>query len=118
MTEWDGVERRRENLVNFADLERHIDARIRAILEEKASAETKFLNARFDALETLLKSAFPDGDPLRHKAYHDEVMEFMKERRELWKAIREKTLSGLLWSMMLTGGAAFWHYLKAKLGAP
>lgn len=104
--------------MKLADLERHIDLRIKERLDERSKLETKFLNSRFDALEALLKSGFPEGDPVQHRAYHDEVMEFMRERRELWKSIREKTLSGLLWSMLLAGGTAFWHFLKAKLGAP
>ena len=48
----------------------------------------------------------------------DEVIDFMRERRELWRAIREKTLTALLWSGLLTLGSAIYHYIKAKLGTP
>ena len=115
---WDGVERRVSTPWTLAELEKHIDERIKVRLEERASSESAQLNARFDKLEALLKSGFPGGDPEEHRRYHDEVIDFMRERRELWKAIREKTLTALLWSGLLTVGSAIYHFIKTKLGAP
>ena len=115
---WDGVERRGTTLYTLSELEKHIDERIRLRLDEHAKTEANQLNARFDKLEALLKSGFPGGDPDEHRRYHDEVIDFMRERRELWRAIREKTLTALLWSGLLTLGSAIYHYIKAKLGAP
>ncbi len=115
---WDGVERRVTTLYTLSELEKYIDERIRLRLDEHAKTETDQLNARFDKLEALLKSGFPGGDPDEHRRYHDEVIDFMRERRELWRAIRYKTLTALLWSGLLTLGSAIYHYIKAKLGAP
>ena len=115
---WDGVERRVTTHYTLAELEKHIDERIKLRLDEHARTETDQLNTRFDKLEALLKSGFPGGDPEEHRRYHDEVIDFMRERRELWKAIREKTLTALLWSGLLTLGSAIYHFIKAKLGAP
>ena len=115
---WDGVERRLMSPITLTELEQHIDERIRLRLDEHAKTETDQLNARFDKLEALLKSGFPGGDPEEHRRYHDEVIDFMRERRELQKAIREKTLTALLWSGLLTLGSAVYHYIKTKLGAP
>lgn len=115
---WDGVERHVTTPYTLSELEKHIDERIRLRLDEHAKTETDQLNARFDKLEALLKSGFPGGDPDEHRRYHDEVIDFMRERRELWRAIREKTLTALLWSGLLTLGSAIYNYIKAKLGAP
>ena len=115
---WDGVERRVTTLYTLSELEKYIDERIRLRLDEHAKTEADQLNTRFDKLEALLKSGFPGGDPDEHRRYHDEVIDFMRERRELWRAIREKTLTALLWSGLLTLGSAIYHYIKAKLGAP
>ena len=115
---WDGVERRVTTLYTLSELEKYIDDRIRLRLDEHAKTETDQLNTRFDKLEALLKSGFPGGDPEEHRRYHDEVIDFMRERRELWRAIREKTLTALLWSGLLTLGSAIYHYIKAKLGTP
>lgn len=115
---WDGVERRLMSPITLAELGQHIDERIRLRLDEHAKTETDQLNARFDKLEALLKSGFPGGDPDEHRRYHDEVIDFMRERRGLWRAIREKTLTALLWSGLLTLGSAVYHYIKTKLGTP
>jgi len=115
---WDGVERRVTTLYTLSELEKYIDERIRLRLDEHAKTEADQLNTRFDKLEALLKSGFPGGDPEEHRRYHDEVIDFMRERRELWRAIREKTLTALLWSGLLTLGSAIYHYIKAKLGTP
>lgn len=118
MAEWDGVERRKNPLNNLEDLEHFIDKKIKLHLDDHTRVEALLINSRFDTLETLIKAGFPGGDVLEHKRYHDEVMEFMKERKELWKSIREKTLSGLLWALVVSTGAAFWQFLKTKIGAP
>lgn len=115
---WDGVERRLMSPITLTELEQHIDERIRLRLDEHAKTETDQINARFDKLEALLKSGFPGGDPEEHRRYHDEVIDFMRERRDLWKAIREKTITTLVWSGLLALGSAIYHYIKAKLGAP
>jgi len=115
---WDGVERRVTTLYTLSELEKYIDERIRLRLDEHAKTEADQLNTRFDKLEALLKSGFPGGDPEEHRRYHDEVIDFMRERRELWRAIRDKTLTALLWSGLLTLGSAIYHYIKAKLGTP
>ena len=115
---WDGVERRVTTLYTLSELEKYIDERIRLRLDEHAKTEADQLNTRFDKLEALLKSGFPGGDPEEHRRYHDEVIDFIRERRELWRAIREKTLMALLWSGLLTLGSAIYHYIKAKLGTP
>ena len=115
---WDGVERRVTTLYTLSELEKHIDERIRLRLDEHAKTEADQPNTRFDKLEALLKSGFPGGDPEEHRRYHDEVIDFMRERRELWRAIRDKTLTALLWSGLLTLGSAIYHYIKAKLGTP
>lgn len=115
---WDGVERRVTTLYTLSELEKYIDERIRLRLDEHAKTEADQLNTRFDKLEALLKSGFPGGDPEEHRRYHDEVIDFIRERRELWRAIREKTLTALLWSGLLTLGSAIYHYIKAKLGTP
>ena len=115
---WDGVERRVTTLYTLSELEKYIDERIELRLDEHAKTEANQLNTRFDKLEALLKSGFPGGDPEEHRRYHDEVIDFIRERRELWRAIREKTLTALLWSGLLTLGSAIYHYIKAKLGTP
>lgn len=62
-----------------------------------------------------IMSAFPDGDVEGHRRYHRLMIERTEEVRRLRAAIQEKTISGLLWSLMVFIGVTIWHYLKAKL---
>lgn len=116
--EWDGGERRRSSPYTMRELEDHIDQRIKLRLAEHAADETRRMSAQFDELKQLLASAFPGGDPLEHKRYHDEVIEWMQERKAMSKAIKEKTVTALLWSVLVALGTAVWHYVRAKVGAP
>lgn len=104
--------------MSLVELENHIDRRVKQRLDEYMIVQAKGLDARFDELKDLLKSAFPGGDPIQHKMYHDEAIAFMQERRRLWQSVREKTLTGLVWMGLTALGAAVWSYVKAKMGAP
>lgn len=116
--EWPSIERRKTGPLTLRELEEHIDERIRRRLVEHAQEESRESARRFDELKALLTSAFPGGDPEEHRRYHDEVMKWMHERREMWRAVREKTLTALLWGALVAMGSAAWHYIKTKLGAP
>lgn len=112
---WDGVEKRRSGPMTLRELEDHIDQRIKYRLAQHAEDEARQINARFDELAKLLTSAFPGGDPEEHRRYHDDVMEYIRDRRELWRAVREKTITALIWAGLVGLGAAVWQYIKTKL---
>jgi len=118
MSDWCGEERRRTPQMTLAELEMHIDNRIKIRLDEHAHKEEQRMKEQFDELKELLRSGFPGGDPEEHRRYHQEVIEFMQERRQLWRSIREKTLTGLVWAGAVGLGTMIWHYVKAKLGSP
>ena len=67
------------------------------------------------AVNQKIMSAFPSGDVDGHKRYHETMIEDMQSRKDLTKAIKEKTISGLIWAGMVAAGAAGWHELKMKL---
>ena len=95
-----------------------IKDRIRDQLQQHAKQEMEVIERRFAELKDLLSSAFPNEDPIKHRQYHEEVIDYMRERRELWKSIRDKSLSGLVWALLAAVGTAVWQYLKVKIGAP
>ncbi len=75
-------------------------------------------NERFDNLErrvAAVESAFPNGDPASHCRYHEELIEQGKDRRELIRAVRDKTIAGLVWAVMLGIGIACWKYFLSLL---
>lgn len=64
-----------------------------------------------DEFETKFKTAFPHGDHVGHAAYHDLMIEQIRDRKRLIAAVREKTLTALVWSGMIGFGLAVWHYV-------
>lgn len=71
--------------------------------------------AHLKKMEALFATAFPDGDPATHKAYHEAQIAYMKERTALWKDIRSKTTVTLVWFLLATLGTIVWDSLKAAL---
>ena len=116
--DWDGIERRISDPRTLRDLHDRIDARIRIHLDEHNKQEAERLERSFNELKSILISAFPDDDPKKHRDYHEDVMQYMKDNREMWKSIREKTLAGLIWAGVAALGAAIWQVIKTKLGHP
>ena len=51
----------------------------------------------------------------RHHNYIDVVMQRESERTAVRRAVIEKSLAGLVWSGMVSFGAAIWTYMKDHL---
>jgi hypothetical protein len=86
------------------DWQKQTDLRLAAL--EKGHAE----------MTDKLKAAFPGGDHEGHRRYHDELIEQNRIRKDLVKAIREKTVAGLVWAIIVWLGAAIWNEFKRRLG--
>lgn len=61
-------------------------------------------------MEKRFADAFPGGDHVGHCRYHALMIEEIEERRKLRRAVQEKTLSALLWSIIVGVAIAVWHY--------
>lgn len=72
-------------------------------MEEKHNVVTTDVNQ--------LKIAFPSQDFDGHRRYHQVLIDTLEERRKLRKAIQEKTLSGLIWSLIVWGATMVWSHL-------
>ena len=46
------------------------------------------------------------------------AMKAQAQRVQLRNAIIEKTLTGLIWAMLLGVGYAVWEYIRLKIGSP
>lgn len=69
------------------------------------------VNRRVDDLERRFAEAFPGGDHVGHCRYHQLMIEDIADRRALIKAVKEKTVAGLVWGAIVGIVAACWHYL-------
>lgn len=74
------------------------------------------LERRMDVVEKTLTEAFPQGDHVGHRRYHELMIEQIEERRRLRRAVLEKSIAGLVWAAIVALGVAVWAYLKAQFG--
>lgn len=65
-------------------------------------------------METKWVAAFPNGDHVGHCAYHDLMIEELRDRKKLIAAVQEKTISALVWSAIVAGAIAVWNYYFKK----
>lgn len=56
-------------------------------------------------------TAFPNGDIDGHREYHRIMIERNRELRHISSVIREKTVVGLVWMIIIGIGISIWHEL-------
>lgn len=77
------------------------------------------MTRRIETLEAghkRLIRAFPANDLEGHRRAHEAMIEDVRSRKALTQAIKEKTISGLVWSAMVALGFACWHEVLYILG--
>ena len=62
----------------------------------------KHFDDRFDQLEALIKSGFPDGDLGSHRRVHEQHIKEAAEKAEVRLAIKKSVLSSGVWLALLT----------------
>lgn len=82
---------------------------------EEAVNDVRFedLERRMDAVE----KAFPNDDPQSHRQYHEALIDQNRDRKKLIAAVKEKTVAGLVWAIMLGIGIACWKYFMGLIAA-
>lgn len=69
------------------------------------------LSHRLDHMESKFNDAFVGGDHHGHKQAHGIMVENLRSRERLISLIKEKTVVGLVWSLMIFIGLASWKYI-------
>lgn len=69
-------------------------------------------------IERRFAEAFPAGDHVGHCRYHQLMIENIEAKKRLTQAVMEKTISGLVWSVIVGVAIACWAYLRSLLGRP
>ena len=75
----------------------------------------KHMDDRFDALEKLIKSGFPDGNPEEHRKVHERHIKDAKEREEVRLAVKKSLYSSGIWLAILTLLAALASYFGIEV---
>ncbi len=73
------------------------------------------IDQRFDDLERLIRSGFPNGDPVQHRQVHEGYINEAAARAALRKAIFEKILSGSVMAGLGLLALAAWEFLKREI---
>ena len=90
---WEGSERRTPT-----PMTRLVEAAVKEAMEEHEEKVKRHLDDRFDELKAIMLNAFPNGDPIGHKEFHQKQIEYMNDKIALWKEIRSKSIIGILWA--------------------
>lgn len=69
-----------------------------------------------DEIKDQFTKAFPANDVDGHRRAHEVMMEDIQAKKKLAQAIKEKTISGLVWAAMVGAGIAFWHEILRITG--
>lgn len=100
--------------------QRYIQHAVRIAVEvevAKVRAEmTAALKVQEESFAAYIKTAFPDGDLGGHKRFHDQLVEEDRDRKALYKEIRNKAVSGVFWVALVLVGTAIWEYFKREVG--
>lgn len=64
----------------------------------------------------LLQQAFPENDYDGHRRAHKALIEDVEARKRLAQAVREKSISALVWAAIVGILTLLWQGLKIKLG--
>lgn len=107
---WEGQDRRAPSTMS-----QQIEQALKQAMERHDVQVKAHLDNRFDELKNIMLSAFPDGDPVGHRQYHQTQIDYMNERRLLWKDIRSKSIIGGLWLLLGFLGMAVIEYLKREI---
>ena len=73
------------------------------------------MDERFDALEKLIKSGFPEGNPEEHRKVHEGYIKEAKEREEVRMAVKKSLYSSGIWLAILTLVAALASYFGIEV---
>lgn len=96
-----------EKTSEYASLKEHVDERFTML--------SKQMNERHIELFNLIKSGFPEGDIEAHRRVHEGYIKDAEEKASLWRAVREKTISGAVWAALMMLAAAIWGYIKGEV---
>jgi len=106
---YEGPERRAQLA---PDIRAYINERIEVAV---ANAVDAALTRHIAELKGLVLSGYPGDDPDGHRRYHETQIKMMEDRAKMYREIRDKTITGLVWLGILAIGTALLDYAKRHL---
>lgn len=84
--------------------------------QQEMIAQIGHISSSVDAINSKFDRAFPSADIEGHRRYHEAMIEDLEARKRLAQAIKEKTISGLIWAAIVAMATAGWHEFLRALG--
>lgn len=85
---------------------------IRTCQKEMATKIAGMGNEIESHLEAHINKAFAGGDADGHRRAHEAMINLIEEKRRLRVAIQEKTISGLLWAILVFVGVSVFSEIR------
>lgn len=85
---------------------------VKGELREHIKQEEKQIS---DTINKLAHAAFPDGNMAGHKSAHESFIGDAADKRALFKSVREKTVTGIVYSTLIFVGLAIWEAIKRSI---
>lgn len=81
-------------------------------IEEHDKDMRDFLREEFAKLNALIRSGYPDGDPVGHRLAHEEDIRSAKRWSALKASVMEKVVTGGVWGLIAFMAMAAWEHFK------
>lgn len=91
-------------------LQNMIDERIAEHLNASERRQEAHMSEGFDRVCQMLRSAFPDGDPVEHRKAHEQMIEFHRQRTEFYRDLKRQLASKGVLALVGILLIALWHY--------
>ena len=91
------------------------DGTDRRSVPDPLTALREHIDDRFDSLMEVIKSGYPNGDPVEHRKVHEGYIREAKQRTELREAIIKQILTGVAWGTMVLLAGLAWAAFKAEV---
>ncbi len=92
-------------------MQQMVDERIEHHLGQSERRQKDRMDKGFHDVCELLRSAFPDGDPVEHRRAHEQMIEFHKQRADFYRDLKKQLASKGMLAIVGIVLLALWHYV-------
>lgn len=114
-----------ESLALLHHVEKITDKRIHEAIERHELENSQVLatiSVRLDdiskqivELRDFIRAGFPHGDPVSHRAVHENYIKQAQERSAAWSRVKTNILQGAIWAVLTFVSVAIWTAIKEEV---
>lgn len=112
---WQGEERRGTPQFSLREIHEHIDRHIESRFDQLSNSMMRQTETQYSALSDLIKSGFPNGDPVEHRKAHEQMMRYVEKRERFISDLSMHLAKGGVWALAVFMGVSMWHFFVGKV---